>query len=704
MVRTKITNPSASERTHVAEVTYPAERVSEFGTECSVLTEHGTPLRAVRGNTHGHGTRKRTVYRVQAPIDGSQVILGSLVNQEHRDAGPFEMHPWVTDDPVRFVPSIHAMIRDTLTGQSRVVHSTGIDELDTIEETPMHRLVRAQVSIPAEGLFGVLFLKFLHRDPVVPMRVGITWSDDTDPSPSKTFEYLGLSFGEPSTYQFDEAHGVQPALAHEGRLLHVLNVERITLKHGGTLPIGGAVLATPQDAGANTDPEQNPDVASLLAAQAGGLRGLCVDEDGWDGRFLANGNIARLSPEAGFDEEFWTEDALAFQHIGYQGHQTPRPHVCSKTPGQTGAQDDFGAVKATHAVVGHDPNWLEKLQWCIESDFFRGVQQREPDGSPITAVGRPGRITWSGYPHYLSSVSPDQDGKAASLSSAGGWLMYDDQHRSQKSMAAYLALTDDPLVQELIAAYAQNDAMAYRVRYPNYGTGAARAQGRVAGTLSALASVAPPETSRLLLAVRDARLEAVHNGPDLHTGKPMQVLESRPFDYRKQVFLDPPVRNEQGHIIEGNYAPWASGWEHGLALVELYASWKLTPDHEHLPGIVRAVADFLLTFGFFEHDDTWFTVADLAWNDGEPPIGFGDPNSYQTTHAPGIGGVLSWTFAGILAAREILGSEHPRSADCDRYITAMTGNKDATSITQAEWWAVVRSMTPEATPAVPASA
>ena len=68
------------------------------------------------------------------------------------------------------------------------------------------------------------------------------------------------------------------------------------------------------------------------------------------------------------------------------------------------------------------------------------------------------------------------------------------------------------------------------------------------------------------------------------------------------------------------------------------------------------------------------------------------------TSAPDAGDVRSWTFAGVLVAREVLGPDHELAARLNEYVLATTGGEEARDRETAEWWAAVATINPALDP------
>jgi hypothetical protein len=157
-------------------------------------------------------------------------------------------------------------------------------------------------------------------------------------------------------------------------------------------------------------------------------------------------------------------------------------------------------------------------------------------------------------------------------------------------------------------------------------------------------------------------------------GGPMYALYVGSPDGRKQVYRD------------GQLASWVSLWEHGLAAVGLYAAHQRDAGNADLYQLLRRVCMTLRDFGWFRENGQWYTVHDSAWNNGLAPSL--STTSREVTYLPHAGDVGSWTFTGILVAREVLGT----SPELNAYINSVTGGKEADNRRQAEWWAAVRGV------------
>jgi hypothetical protein len=307
------------------------------------------------------------------------------------------------------------------------------------------------------------------------------------------------------------------------------------------------------------------------------------------------------------------------------------------------------------------------MQYSAYADLLRGINYG------VSAAARPNWVTWSGRTHFNQGVSPDRLGKVGPDATGTGWAGYDDEHRSQNTLVAYALLSDDPLAQDILRTHLELDEASYRTRYPSYGQGAARAQGRLAGAFAQSMTAVPPTEAARWRALLDARMTASSQVPSMNVpGATMHALAVGAPDARKPIYRD------------GVLAHWVSLWEHGLAAVGMYSAVKANST-DVTRAVLTKVCQTLRRFGFFKHDGVWFTTHDILWSNGQPPPGGMRPTN-EVSCAPNAGSVGSWTFAGILVAREVLGPD----AEVNEYIASVTQNKEAMDRRTAEWWAAVR--------------
>lgn len=680
-MRATIANISQLPRQHWGVVTFPSMLAGSYPEEATFLADDGRAFRAVRGHTVGC----KTVYRVRATLSGSELVSGTLEPDAHPDAAEFRPHPWAVDYVQALLPDLSAQLSDQSVLWSR-------DDTPPIKVawSKAHQRWRIDRRIGDVGLYLSFWIDVLHEDPVLPVWAKVVWSDRTDPQYSREFPALGLAMGEYVAFDFWNRHGLIAPTRIGTKWVQPLNATPITLGDGSGLPLSGNMLAfySPESSDPPPDPEdvsnaENAGLRDLAAGAYGPVLGVSHD---WEGMFLANASLPRLGDGhvSSTDIRWQNFKAMLEQPANWF---VTREYGLAKTPGQTGDQHDFGAQKLTGAITEHDPRDIRIAQYSVQAEIFRGYNHYEQDGSPLDIANHPNWVTWRGRTHYHPGVSTDRLGKGEWYEPPppSGWEGRDDEHDSRQTWAALLALTDDPYLEDQVHHMATTDLAAYRIRYPQYGCGAARAQGRVNGSLVQLASVVPAETRTRLETCLGARLDTLAANHSLQVPGPMKALAWGNPDNRKPI-VD----------IDGNPGRWCSMWEHGLGVVGL---WKVTKDTANVPPEWLAALDkactTLATFGFFNESDRWFFVDDILWSDGEAPPGGLFVGSPHLTSSEGFtSGVAKWTFAGLLVAQRRITKALAQKTGIDALITAMTGGTEARDQRQAEWWAIIDKVPP----------
>lgn len=685
-MRAVLTNLSPLPRDHWATVTFPRPLAAAFGDECTFYAEDGRCFRAVRGVSKG----LKTVYRIHAFMNGNEQLRGKMGPERFVPMkADYHLHPWVSDDVAALIPDVGVRLNG---GDYWSRFSTGPLLID---QSAAHTRWTVRRGIPELGIVFQWWADLLHDDPIVPVWGKIVWSHRRSPDTNAAFDHFVLKSGEYLALNFARRHGVlTPVRDGSGYWTMLLNSQRIVLNDGAGLPLSGNMLAfiSPKATDAPpADPEDRQDptvrgIANLQAGAHGPIRGVCLD---WDSHWLAARHVPRFRDGYESEHEADWRRFLAEQDVP-AGWFAARPVGLGKTPGQTGAQEDFGATKGTYAVVDGDARHIQVLEYSVQSELFRGFNHYEQDGSALRVENHPDWTTWNGGTHYHPAVSKDRLGKGPSAPPGTGWYGYDDEHRSQNNLAAYLMLTDDPLMEDQLRHLVTTDRASYRMRFPRNGYGAARAQGRTAGAWAQFVGLTDGEEQQHWLELLKARMNASRGNPLLHVPGPMKVLATGGPDSRKQVYG-----------TDGRLGPWVSFWEHGLAAVGLYnlvqtpGTGNLAYTHDASEILLR-VSRTLATFACFEEDGEWWTVADCLWNGGEAPPGGLSSRNRALVCSRGAASVNSWTFAGLLVAREFLAQHSDEDPDLldklTRYIAAVTGGQEAADRTTAEWWAAVGSV------------
>ena len=669
-----LVNLSPMPRQTWATVTFPHDLpgIQPSG-EATFQTADGRRFRAVRGRV----TRGKAVFRIHAKMTGGELVQGMLLPQEHPDKCPFLPHPWSLDYPYSLLPMVGAM-----RGGELLWSDKAIEGLLMLEQDAAHQRWWIRRRIPQFGLILEWWIDLLSCDAVAPVWGKVIWSDRKDKRDSVLFDAIALQLGEYISFDFATRNGIIPSFqGSSGNWITYLSKGPLVFSDGSGLPISGSMLAIAQGKMkqyAAGDPEdmsnwQTATMANLAAALHGPIVGVSTE---WDGHWLAHWHTPRFAP--GYKSDF----AQAWERFQAMlrapaGWLAERPLGVTATPGQTGDQEDFGATKGTYAVTDFDPRFIRMLQYSVQAELFRGFNHYEENGHPLDLAKHPDWCTWSGVTHYHPGVSRDRLGKSEwGQPPATGWFGMDDQHRSQNNLAAYLALTDDPLMADQMRHLATTDAACYRFKFPQYGPGAARAQGRVSGAWAHLATVLDDHMGKTYLEMLKRRMSMTEGVPSLQVPGPMKALCVNGPDERKRVVDD-----------DNNLAPTVSIWEHALAVVGIYAAAKMGTTTILSTGALYAICEMIATFGFFEGVAGWWTVDDIQWKEGNSPTGGLYEGSPHLVAFRGVQGVAGWTVAGLRIAAEVLGPNHYMAEELSRYLEAVGAVGEARDLRTAEWWA-----------------
>jgi len=656
----RIENLSPIRRERWLTVPVPTAAVDEFPTELVAHVNEHRQWRAVKGRQHGRGT----LVHICADIDGHESVRVEILPRvmPAESDSSFEFHPWVSDDFSKLVPQFGARV-DGVDLWSTPAHT------ELVEQNEARQRWRHVEVLAFAGLVLEWWADIYSRDNVVDVWGKLTWSDRRDSNWNRSFEALWIRTGEFVRFDYETTHGIVNGASKDstGKFVALLGTN-VSLNDGASLPLSGSMLCFKDD---ELDPDDiDAAVRNMQAAERGPVLGC---SEAWSGEFLACGHLARINQQAKQEIELeWRqfEDDLE----NHRGWFAPRPIGITRTPGQTGNQEDFGVTKGTAVTVMHHARHIYRMRWGVQGDYFRGLSLLEDTFRPLQRENHPNWVTWSGITHYHTGVSSDRLGKEPPRTPGTGWHGYDNQHRSQNNLAAYLQLCDDPATASLVAGHIEIDKADYRSRYPQNGAGAPRAIGRTAAAWANLSTVMPAHRADLEELMHANVVRARNQRDHIAGAGPMKPLGILGPDGRY------PVRLEEG----GPIVQAVSVWEHGLAIVGLWMAKQVMPSSAWLEDLLTTTAELLARYGLIEDSVGFHLVNGVAWNNGEDPPGgmvVGSP-----ALMPGTGGVGGWTTAGLLVAREVLPQSHPDWDKVDRYVRAAI-EPETSSVYWAEWYA-----------------
>lgn len=600
---------------------------------------------------------------------------------------PFAFHPWVSDDLSELIPTITVVIG----GVSYATVPVGAPSL--IDFGPQHQRWHLTAQTTQHGFVLEWIVDICHKDAVIDCWGAFVWSDRNNPNVALQVDAVFLQTGEYFVDNYARRKGHKaPVPDPTGRTWTVQLSGPRAFVDGTGLDLEGQMIAYV------SDPAKVPfvdtttwDFRSAAAAWISGRPVVGCGTD-WDGNLLAALNEPRYSDPEIVKRETLAAGQTFFNSLAVQGdYYDDRPLGSRKYPGSTGDQEDFGATKGTFVTVGHQPAMLMMLSYSAMADLYRpGAMLYEPgpDGvlRPLDPSAHPNWVTWSGYTHYHTGVSPDRIGKTNPFGAeATGWISYDEEHRGQQNLAAVCALYDHPIAQLLVAMSSIVDIAMVKNPDQTERLGPARGVGRTLNAWAQFTRICKHPVARQRFLQRiNARMQAAIDFPLMKSNGPVKVMAWGMPDGRKPIFWP------NTDIL----APWWSAWEHGLLSVGLYNLYKATGDLRAMAAL-RTVCTTMVTEALADNGRGGFILAgDMLYmaNDGMAlPSEFKTvPSRQMTAMDRPLGDVVTWSFFGILIATEVLsGPLLDRAKAAVRYFT---GGAEASDRRTAEWWAAVKTL------------
>jgi hypothetical protein len=676
-----LANLSSLPRRAWTQCAVPHAAASNFGVECTFVSDQGHRFRAVRGVERGNTS---VVFRVRAHYSDDVLMRGEIRNEPHPDGGvPITPHRWAIDDPHALVATLVLRAADGTVYRSQVV------DAKLVGSSPAHSRWHVRSRILSGGAADAVlrgfwldwFVDLHHMDPVATFYALARWSARQSPELDFRGAAIGIETGELAAIDCARLLGcADPVRTPKGWLV-VLSSD-VSMPDGSGLAFWGEMptfAGNPAVVDEINNADDREDMRDLRAALTGSTMGVGTDFARW----LANEHKPRFASDAEADFEAGGDLAWFANRMLSAGRWNQARRLgCGPQPGATGDQEDFGAVKGTWAL--RDPRHLREYLYCAYADSLRGTLHLEDDGSMVTAAAHPSWYTWGGTTHRSGSDRLGKREAGWGDRMSNGWTGYDDEHHSLNLMAATQALRDDPVVDLLVAHQVETDLASHRHRT---GAGdAARAHGRCAQAYSQLAVVAARDSQLKLLSLAERRRQTCI----------AQIAQTPSAVMRPIATIGPDPRKPIRDPVTNELLPVVSMFEHGLAMVGLVVADRAWTRLVQPPGdrAARDVAELMLRYGCFEEAGAFFLLSDVAWLGGADlpqPLALGNPYMILA----GGSGVGNWTFAGILAATELLVRESgpaelvEKGRRCVRYFT---GGEEAHGRRGAEWWAVVESV------------
>lgn len=670
----RLTNPTSRAPRGWVKVAVPYDRIP--GEYTTFRTSRGLDWPAFRAFSVGTHS---DIWAVRGTFAPNQTVDGHFLEPEPGPAVvvPFTPHHWVSDSAAALVMTCTIRIK----GQDYDTQIVDGPRLET--QSSAHQ--RWHTISKVNGFVLESWITVWSGRPVVDYSAALVWSDPTTPEPAIAVDGISLSVGEFPVLDFAARHGCPWEPVKADKWVKILSGPR-KISDGSGLPLSGRLLCLPQNFGDPMPPDLVESLEELYAAYEAPLLGAC-DSETWNGRWLSHMNVARLRNAAA--EQAMADKVTAWRFgapVGGDWYDT-RSLGCTKTPSQTGSQEDFGATKGTPAFF--DPYWILQAQESVHADLFRGYCFHEASGLRMRAEDHPGWVTWQQRTHFPAST--DTLGKRRPGWGEGmetGWKGYDDEHRSQNNLHAFYALTGDPIAGYLIERSSNADIAC--AAHKNGYIDSARAFGRRAGCYASVKRLAYPQS------IEDARqdklLEALIELTYLAwTGASNQW---------GMALIGHGIDERSGITYEGKPVPYWSPWTNAILAGGAYACWKATKDPRWL-DVAENVSRTVTKWAYFEGPGgLWYSCDAVAW--GCPAIGLqeGEPlpesayNVDSTLVVSSRGGVADWQITAPLVFIETADPNDPELPRAKKIVEAFTRNEEATDQNRAEWLACVKSIPP----------
>lgn len=631
-----------------------------------------------------------TIYTVQGEFPaGPNPIVGEIVEGSKRDHESlnFGLSKWASRDLISNV------IKLIITADGREITFNSGGNI-FVKSANKHCAVFDLQSEVVHGFSLREFLTVYSNLDHIEFKLGLNWHDRSIPDVFTNVTRIRMVCGNEFAIHF--ANQMQLSKPTYNPLIDEWSVDLVSwdqiLRDGQGFELRGYVLTMPESF-INPSDAEDPDVKAriknLAAVRAGfnslGAVGEVVavhNNLNHNGNWF-NKNLPEFNPE-------WNQ-GLRVPLITSPGIFGTRAVGSAKTPGQTGAQQDFGADKGFHATVAHNPAWITYMK-AGQVDRLRTFNVIEPDGSRVTKEKHPGWKTWN--METFDVLSQDTLGKAKMWRPAGtGWMGYDNQHRSQNGVLTYFALTGDELTYDTLLNCLEAD-----LAQAPYGQ-ADREVGRMSSCWAKMLRVlSAPMVDRLSTHIK-GKLDALSNQwrgrfPEIQ-GDPNRTVRVN------QIIIDP--RSAIVNPATGRLEPCWIAYQCAQMCAGLYELSLVYEDARLMP-MIRDLARSFLWHGCFKEGNQWIPILFVRYRTGlqsggvisdtsvAPEEGLPLPASSYFTGSWEISLDVSpqgwWNWVGPCVAIAGMVLDDPQSKARSREIIDTVYSGGFASIESAEWFGV----------------
>jgi len=310
----------------------------------------------------------------------------------------------------------------------------------------------------------------------------------------------------------------------------------------------------------------------------------------------------------------------------------------SKTPGQTGAQRDFGCIEGGEVLHNSAAELLDVYLFMATEESKRPGHYFESDATPVRSANHPNWKVWNGRTHSHTVVSPDRLGKndpaPDPITSHHGWFGKDWQHHSSNLLSMAALLTGSYMLADEVDTEMELYLGGFTLpsEYPGWSTAGIRAPRGFGRTHHAMCN-------HFLMTGRQEVKE--------HMITRFHEVANAQWDGATRS----PVRN-WGHVLDnrvlnGQFHGWVP-WNETLGFVGIVALYNVTKD-PIVRDLMIAWGQTIVKYGWRASDKK--LGGGIKWNnDGSPltPAEYQNPELFEVAG----GGLQLWGTPAIKVIAE----------------------------------------------------
>jgi hypothetical protein len=483
----KINNKGLFTRSQWCTVTAHPQRIPDG--QLALVDDHGNVIApAYAGQKHSDNVQN--VHVLCKDLEPGYILEGTLASMGPADGQPVTPSDWVADDYLSVLPELtmrcykDGVLVDIVNEPWDLAKGSVLEQNGAVIAFKLYTTIKG----PDCTLHVNFYPRLYTGQDVVPFELSITNSDQTSPKMEQKFQAITIAFKDYPVFPFGKSRGMTDPIQVGNKYIAGIAAYS-SIGDGQTIPVVGSLLMLPsmdQLSSYNTLDQLinlNKRILNLMAEFTGPLLGI----SDWRGRFGPSKKTAGAIRPL---QEVLNQHEIFLARLQEQGYWTDSvPLGMSKSPGQTGGQQDFGVTKGSQAVDLMCPEYAREMLYSALAECLRPIHHRNPDGSIVANANyhENGLVFLNGRVHWHNGVSPNRLGKPWPQPefTTHGWMGKDNQHWSSNILNAAFALTGSNLLKECLQAELEC-LLGEMTTVPGLSTNdpdAARAMGRCSDTL-----------------------------------------------------------------------------------------------------------------------------------------------------------------------------------------------------------------------------